>query len=430
MLRKTSAFIISLVAFLAFPVLALAYGSFTASSVSYNHSTGAYSFHYSSYAGNSPVYTSIRYDQNYSNFDWSDTTPSCSGGTCTGTFSGLAGTNPGCSGWAYLHIWDGSNDYVSQVIAISSVDSTCGATSTSFTASSVSYNHSTGAYAFDYSTYSGNSPVYTSVRYDQNYSVFDWSDTTPSCSGGHCSGTFSGLTGTNPNCSGSVYVHIWDGSNDYLSQSMSIASIDSSCRNFTGSSVSYNHSTGAYSFSYSSYVGNSPVYASIRYDQNYSVFDWSDTTPSCSGGTCTGTFSGLAGSNPGCSGSAYLHIWDGTNDYLSQVMNISHIDSSCRSFTGSSVSYNHSTGAYSFNYSSYYGSSPVYASIRYDASASSFDWSDTTPSCSGGACSGTFTGLAGSNPGCTGSAYLHIWDGTSDYVSGAMTIQSIDSSCP
>jgi len=143
-----------------------------------------------------------------------------------------------------------------------------------FTVSNVSFNHSTGAYSFDYTGYTGNPIWAVSARNDANASVWNWYENNASCNSTRCSGVMVQGHGV-PTCSSQLVFDIFDLSNEYLSQSLEISDIDQTCSNSAPS-------VGAIIISPNPVQINNSVIASLSFidqdqtDTHTAVIDWGD----------------------------------------------------------------------------------------------------------------------------------------------------------
>jgi hypothetical protein len=215
-------------------------GDFTASGLSVNVSTGAYSYTYSAgYSGTLPlVAVALRTDQNGTWLDNTDTSnPYCNGGTrtCSGTIANFNTGHISCgSGDLVIDMYDGSNQKYSA--PVTPTYSGCSTTS-SVAPSNVSINVSTNAYSFNYDGYAGNVPMNAiAFRTDIPGTTLDNTDTsTRKCSHGTCTGTIANFNTGHISCSDtSVIIDMYDGSGQYYSWA---ASPSYSCRNVITSPI-------------------------------------------------------------------------------------------------------------------------------------------------------------------------------------------------
>jgi hypothetical protein len=164
----------------------------------------------------------------------------------------------------------------------------------------------------------------------------------------------------------------------------------------TISNVAFDHSTGNYSFNYSGYTQGDITGESIEFRADDGQWQYNHEPASCSGGsTGSGSCSGTVNydHSVGSFNCGAMRIgFYGYNPGFPNQTGILNTDPDCIQITN--LSFDHSTGNYSFDYTGYTKGNISGESIEFKADDGQWQYNHEPASCSGGStgsgsCSGT-----------------------------------------
>ncbi len=200
---------------------------------------------------------------------------------------------------------------------------------------------------------------------------------------------------------------------------------------FAVSNLTFDHTAGTFSFDYSGYTGGDTANESVAIHADDESWGYNaESNHPCTGttsGHCSGSFTKNSGTFS-CSGTIYVQIY-GFNAGGYIVSGLTNPDPSCSNptptptptatptptpstFAVSNLTFDHTAGTFSFDYSGYTGGNTSTESVAIHADDESWGYNaEGNQPCTGsttGHCSGSFTKNSGTFS-CSGTIYVQIY---------------------